>query len=230
MIEILTTAEQRIAAKEQAAQMGYAGSMMQGQRDAHASLAEIVACEYVGGQMVRDYNHDFRTWWGLKVDVKNKVRSVPPQPHYAVNIFTYNKNQDCDFLLFTSTPKDGSRVWIVGGYGKASFLRDAKIVKAGEKFGPNQIAYKRDNYEMQIKDIGQAAPVVAMLRGKLDPPRGKTFAERLESVATLEELDGFANRRRVLQCDLPRWTQSEIEQIKERKWQLERETRHAKKF
>ena len=230
MIEVLTTAEQRLAAKEQAAQMGYAGSMMQGQRDAHASLAEIVACEYVGGEMVRDYNHDFRTWWGLKVDVKSKVRSVPPQDHFDVSILEYTKKQACDFLLFTSVLKDGSKVWIVGGYGKASFLRDAKIVKAGEKFGPNQIAYKRDNYEMLIQDIGQAAPVVAMLRGKLEPPKRKTFIERLASVATLEELDGFANRRRVLQCDLPRWTEAEVQMIKEKKWQLEHETRRAKKF
>ena len=207
--------------------MGYAGSMMQGQRDAHASLAEIVACEYVGGEMVRDYNHDFRTWWGLKVDVKNKVLSFEPREYYDVSIFAYTEKQACDYLLFTGTPKDGSRVWIVGGYGKASFLRDAKIVKAGEKFGPNQIAYKRDNYEMLIQDIGQAAPVVAMLRGKLEPTRGKTFAELLASVTTLEELRGFANRRRVLQCDLPKWTQSEIEQIQEKKWLLERETQRG---
>ena len=221
MIEILTTAEQRSAAKEQAANMGYAGSMMRGQRDAHASLAEIVVCEYVGGEMVRDYNHDFRTWWGLKVDVKSKVRSVPPQPHFDVSILEYTKKQACDFLLFTSVLKDGSKVWIVGGYGKASFLRDARLVKAGETIGSNNLNIQNGAYVMQIKDIGQAAPVVDMLRGKLEPQKRKTFAERLASVTTLEELDGFANRRRVLQCDLPKWTQSEIDQIKERKWQLE---------
>ena len=230
MIEILTTAEQRAAAKEQAANMGYAGSMMHGQRDAHASLAEIVACEYVGGEMVRDYNHDFRTWWGLKVDVKNKVLSFEPRDYYDVSIFAYTEKQACDYLLFTGTPKDGSRVWICGGYGKASFLRDAELKKAGKVVGSNGLRYKRDNYVMQIKDIGQAAPVVAMLRGEGAAPNGKTFAERLASVATLEELEGFANRRRVLQCDLPKWTQSEIDQIKERKWQLEHGIQRAKKF
>jgi len=220
MIEIETTEDHRTAAKEQAKRMNHAGSMMRGTRDAHAALAEIVACEYVGGEMVRDYNHDFKTWWGLKVDVKNKMRSVPPEPHFAVNIFTYNEKQDCDFLLFTSTAKDGRKVWICGGYGKKAFLRDADVKKAGEKFGPQQITYRRDNYEMQIKDIGQAEPVVKMLRGEGEA-KARPLHKILQSIHTLEELEGLANRRKWLRSDLPRWTEAEIAQIKERKWQIE---------
>ena len=54
MIEIITTEAHRDAAREQAKNMNHAGSMMRGTRDAHAALAEIVACEYVNGEMVLD--------------------------------------------------------------------------------------------------------------------------------------------------------------------------------
>jgi len=220
MIEIETTEDHRTAAKEQAKRMNHAGSMMRGTRDAHAALAEIVACEYVGGEMVRDYNHDFKTWWGLKVDVKSKVLSFEPKDYYDVSIFAYTEQQGCDFLLFTATPKDGSKVWICGGYGKQAFLRDATLKKAGEMVGSNGLTYKRDNYVMQIKDIGQAEPVVKMLRGE-NEAKARPLHKILQSIHTLEELEGLANRRKWLRSDLPRWTEAEIAQIKERKWQIE---------
>ena len=221
MIEVLTSAEQRLAAKQQAEKMNYEGSMMQGQRDAHASLAEIVACEYVRGEMVRDYDHDFKAWWGLKVDVKNKVLSYPPKDHYDVSIFAYTEKQACDFLLFTGTPKDGSRVWICGGYGKAAFLRDAELKKAGEVVGTNNLTYKRDNYVMQIKDIMQADVVVKMLRGELQSTTPKTIEQKLAEINSLDILDGFANRSRVLGVQMQKWSQSEREAILRRKFELE---------
>ena len=220
MIEIVTTAAHRDAAREQAKNMKHLGSLTAGKRDAHAALAEIVACEYVNGEMVRDYDHDFKTWWGLKVDVKSKMRSVPPEPHFDVNILEYTREQACDFLLFTSVLKNGTKVWICGGYGKQAFLRDAKLIKAGETLGSNGLKITQNNYSMQIKDIGQAEPVVKMLRGEGEA-KARPLHKILQSIHTLEELEGLANRRKWLRADLPRWTEAEIEQIKERKWQIE---------
>lgn len=49
----------------------------------------------------------------------------------------------------------------------------------------------------------------------------RTFEQKLSSIHDLAELEGFANRRRVLGVDLPKWTQDEIDAIKHRKAELE---------
>jgi hypothetical protein len=47
-----------------------------------------------------------------------------------------------------------------------------------------------------------------------------TLADKLNSINDLEELRGFANRRSVLQVDLPKWTEEEREAILWRKTEL----------
>lgn len=48
-----------------------------------------------------------------------------------------------------------------------------------------------------------------------------TFEQKLKSITTVEELYGFANRRKVLQVDLPDWTEEERAMILQRKYELE---------
>ena len=48
-----------------------------------------------------------------------------------------------------------------------------------------------------------------------------TFEQKLKSITSLEELYGFANRRKVLQVDLPDWTDEERAMILQRKYELE---------
>lgn len=55
---------------------------------------------------------------------------------------------------------------------------------------------------------------------KINPCR--TFEEKVASCSTLAELEGFANRRRVLGIDLPKWTEDQRRVILARKYELER--------
>lgn len=55
----------------------------------------------------------------------------------------------------------------------------------------------------------------------------RTFEEKVASCSTLDELNGFANRRRVLGIELPKWTEEERRLILARKYELER--KHGKK-
>ena len=57
-------------------------------------------------------------------------------------------------------------------------------------------------------------------RGHFNVQPKRTLRQKLEAITDIEELEGFANRRRVTGVDLPKWTQNEIEQIKERLWIL----------
>jgi len=52
-----------------------------------------------------------------------------------------------------------------------------------------------------------------------------TFADKLNSIDDLEELRGFANRRSILQVDLPKWNEEERKAILWRKTELMKATR-----
>lgn len=47
-----------------------------------------------------------------------------------------------------------------------------------------------------------------------------TFKEKLATIHSIDELYGFANRRRVLGVDLPKWTDEERQLIVQRKYEL----------
>lgn len=49
-----------------------------------------------------------------------------------------------------------------------------------------------------------------------------TFKEKLATIHSIDELYGFANRRRVLGVDLPKWTDEEVALIVERKFELQK--------
>jgi len=50
-----------------------------------------------------------------------------------------------------------------------------------------------------------------------------TLKDKLKRVHSLEELNGFANRRKVLGVDLPKWTDEERQLILKRKYELQRQ-------
>ena len=49
-----------------------------------------------------------------------------------------------------------------------------------------------------------------------------TFEEKVNTISCLEELEGFANRRKVLGVDLPKWSEEERQIILMRKYELEK--------
>ena len=48
-----------------------------------------------------------------------------------------------------------------------------------------------------------------------------TFEEKVNAISCLEELEGFANRRKVLGVDLPKWSEEERQIILMRKYELQ---------
>ena len=51
----------------------------------------------------------------------------------------------------------------------------------------------------------------------------ETLEEKLATITSLDELYGFANKRKVLGLDLPQWTDEERRLILARKYELQRE-------
>ena len=57
----------------------------------------------------------------------------------------------------------------------------------------------------------------------------ETLAEKLATIASLDELYGFANKRRVLGLDLPQWTDEERRLILARKYELQTQQKGKRK-
>ena len=51
----------------------------------------------------------------------------------------------------------------------------------------------------------------------------ETLEENLATITSLDELYGFANKRKVLGLDLPQWTDEERRLILSRKYELQKE-------
>jgi hypothetical protein len=223
VIEILCTGEMRDRARKRGEVMHYDGSMTGGSRATHAALAEIAVVGLVGGEIHDTFDYDIMSNIGFKVDVKNKLVSQKPRPFYEVSIMGNNDKQDCDYLVFTMTPRDGSCVWLCGGYYKPLFIKVAEFKPAGTTTGFNDLVYKRDNYVMSMSKLDDPEFVVKFLSGDhwVDIKCGDIEA-RLRSVTSLDELYGFANRRKVLGVDLPKWTDEERRLILARKYELEK--------
>lgn len=56
--------------------------------------------------------------------------------------------------------------------------------------------------------------------GTFTPRKSRNLRDTLQGIHCEKELYGLANRRKVTGVDLPRWSDSEKELIKERLWQL----------
>mgnify|MGYP005988580703 FL=1 len=204
--------------------MQYKTSFTGGERSAHGALAEIVVHEFIGGSHDNTFDYDILAPNGWKVDVKNKVISKEPKDYYEVSIMGNNDKQECDYLFFTMMPKNGSIVWLCGGYLKKIYMQIAEFKAKGSYTGNNNLLFKRDNYVMTLGQLDDARLAIKILTNDILKDYVTTdLAKKLQNIKTLDELYGFANRRKVLNVDLPKWTEEERKIILMRKYELEKQ-------
>lgn len=113
------------------------------------------------------------------------------------------------------------------------FSKDRKYVKINGKVYPCATTATQCNANCNAADktIRSVACVAHPFRGATlqrcvcQAYRPRSFLEKLNSIHSLEELYGFANRRKVLGVDLPKWTEEERRMILARKYELEKSER-----
>lgn len=115
-------------------------------------LGEVAFQNVFGGKYVgdRSFTHDFE-FGDVTVDVKAKVCSSPPLPHYSASVFA-NRKKDlaADIYFFTRVRKDWARVWFVG-WTTANALQKKKHFRKKGEADETGFTFMGDGYHLPIK-------------------------------------------------------------------------------
>jgi len=120
---------------------------------------ELAFSRYVGkdAQYVGDTSRtiDFITKGGT-VDVKTKLRSMPPRPDFDGSIWGYANNQ-VDYYAFLSVMEDLQMVWFCGFMTKKEFLTHDQRHRwlAGETDNSNGLEFAADTISLNYKHMRQ---------------------------------------------------------------------------
>ena len=97
-------------------------------------LGEVAFENTYGGKYVGDksFTHDYEIK-GKTVDVKAKICSTKPLPHYMTSVFSSpDKDLPADIYFFARVMKDWSKVWLVGWAPASRIMKPEYYKKKGE--------------------------------------------------------------------------------------------------
>lgn len=155
MIEVIPTKRQIALARKKAEAMGVLNnSITKGKGNVYGFLGEILANVYIKGKVKNTYDYDI-VKDNIKIDVKTKTCTSPPQPHYYCSVAAFNIRQKCDVYVFVRIMEDFSRAWILGGSSKDYFYRYAQLNKKGTIDESSQFKwkFKADCYNLPISKL-----------------------------------------------------------------------------
>lgn len=151
MIEISITPKVLLQAQELAAKLGILKkSFTNGRGNLCGFVGQIIVKSYLGGEGRSSFDYDFLIG-DKKIEVKSKLTSVVPLPHYDCSVTDYYE-QKCDYYVFVRVKSDYSVAWILG-YKKASDVKKCQFVKKGDFDPSNNFRVKMDSYIIPIKDL-----------------------------------------------------------------------------
>lgn len=135
-IEVDVTPDMVERAKAKANAMGeLRNSIRRGKGNLVGFLGEeIVMAAWGGATSANTFHHDI-TFEEVTFEVKSKDRTVVPKPTYEASVANYNATQKADFYVFVSVLRQGTdyvKGHIVGIYDKASYVKDATYLEAGD--------------------------------------------------------------------------------------------------
>ena len=99
------------------------------------------------------YDYDVVMRSGMRVDVKTKMVTSAPRPHYECSIAASNTKQDCDVYAFVRVDEDMTRGWYCGAMFKDLFFAEARPIKKGEMDHSNGWVASADCFNVRIADL-----------------------------------------------------------------------------
>ena len=109
---------------------------------------------------VNDYDYDF-LFYGKRVDVKTKDRTVAPLPNFGCDIPNHQRHQAVDFYFFVSLLRVGetfTKGFLLGYISKAQFFERATFYVAGETDKSCAFQYRIDTWNLKINDLQKINP------------------------------------------------------------------------
>lgn len=154
MIEVQVTDKMLMNARDKATAMGHLhNSIMSGAGNLTGFVGEEVVRAVLGGVEENTYEYDIVLEDGTRVEVKSKLTSVEPKPHYECSISKFNTKQDCDYYAFVRVHNSYSKAWFLGVYKKDEYMRDAVFMKKGDVDPSNNFKVRADCYNLPISRL-----------------------------------------------------------------------------
>lgn len=155
MIEVIPTKQQIALAQKKADAMGVLNnSITNGKGNVYGFLGEILVNKYIDGKSKNTFDYDIIKD-KIKIDVKTKTCTSPPQPHYYCSVAAFNIRQKCDVYVFVRIMEDFSKAWILGLCSKDYFYKHAQLNKKGtiDESSQFQWRFKADCYNLPIDKL-----------------------------------------------------------------------------
>lgn len=154
MIEVSIDPGLVASARSKAAEMGLLNnSIAQGQGSLSGFIGEFLAADHLGAEVRNTYDYDLVMPDGKRIDVKTKRTNYKPKPEYSCSIAAFNTRQQCDIYFFVRVKNDLSIAWLLGGYDKTQYFKDATFHRAGDVDPANNFTFKADCYNLPISAL-----------------------------------------------------------------------------
>lgn len=125
-------------------------SIRKGEGTVYGFLGELVFLRIVGGLHENTYDYDVVMRSGVRVDVKTKMATSAPRPHYECSVAAANTKQGCDVYAFVRVMKDMTQGWYCGAMFKDLFFAEARPVKKGDLDESNGWVASADCFNVRI--------------------------------------------------------------------------------
>jgi len=109
--------------------------------------------KFTESKYVNNFDHDF-ILRNSRIEIKTKVRTVEPEPHFNVTVAEFNINQDCDYYVFVQIQKDLSCGYLLGYIKKSDFYKKARLNKLNESDTQN-FDFRANCYNLKINELNQ---------------------------------------------------------------------------
>ena len=127
-------------------------SITKGQGNLHGFLGEIITSKFLKSKLSNTYDYDI-IHNNLKIDVKTKRVTTPPQDFYECSVACLNIEQLCDIYVFTRILKDMTTGWLLGYINKKDYFNEAVLLKKGHIDPSNNWKVLTDCYNLPISKL-----------------------------------------------------------------------------
>jgi len=120
-----------------------------------AYIGEAVVERVLSGKIEDTHDYDVVYKNNVKVEVKTKERTVPPEGYHNCTVAGFNTRQDCDEYAFVSVLNDHSAAWYLGKISKEKFYKKATFYEKGElEPGSNPpYKFKASCYNVTVSEL-----------------------------------------------------------------------------
>lgn len=133
------------------------------------ALVEVLKATGVAAIIADKYDFDVLANGRVKLELKTKRTTAPPQPYYDNSVSNFNVRQSADFYVFLRIqwdeggPAQGGTLWFCGFMACEEYKKRARFLRKGQRDGNNGYVCRSNCYNLPIKDCGTWAQLYGIM-------------------------------------------------------------------